>query len=241
MIKLIIESNDSNYEKIAKTNPEKFAEIVAEFAQDMDWGDYVDDGLETYDEMWANFVDKTYQALFNCPESIKDLIDDYGESDDPEALEIADLIDRYYINKNESVRRKKFDTVFTESKRIHENSNSDNEASPKKLFNKIISKLRKYAKEHDCYMTLEKFGMYDNSGNIYLYITTNRTTISGSVKFTFQLEYGKSQRTDWKTYFAVSCLDESDAPSFDSTVFYSYEEAYEFILDYIIKYGNIGN
>ena len=105
MIKLIIESNDSNYEKIAKTNPEKFAEIVAEFAQDMDWGDYVDDGLETYDEMWANFVDKTYQALFNCPESIKDLIDDYGESDDPEALEIADLIDRYYINKNESVRR----------------------------------------------------------------------------------------------------------------------------------------
>lgn len=107
MIKLIIESNDSNYEKIAKTNPEKFAEIVAEFAQDMDWGDYVDDGLETYDEMWDNFVDKTYQALFNCPESIKDLIDDYGESDDPEALEIADLIDRYYINKNESVRRKK--------------------------------------------------------------------------------------------------------------------------------------
>ena len=105
MIKLIIESNDSNYEKIAKTNPEKFAEIVAEFAQDMDWGDYVDDGLETYDEMWANFVDKTYQALFNCPESIKDLIDDYGESDDPEALEIADLIDRYYINKTESVRR----------------------------------------------------------------------------------------------------------------------------------------
>ena len=105
MVKLIIESNDSNYEKIAKTNPEKFAEIVAEFAQDMDWGDYVDDGLETYDEMWANFVDKTYQALFNCPESIKDLIDDYGESDDPEALEIADLIDRYYINKNESVRR----------------------------------------------------------------------------------------------------------------------------------------
>lgn len=105
MVILIKESNDSNYEKIAKTNPEKFAEIVAEFAQDMDWGDYVDDGLETYDEMWANFVDKTYQALFNCPESIKDLIDDYGESDDPEALEIADLIDRYYINKNESVRR----------------------------------------------------------------------------------------------------------------------------------------
>lgn len=107
MIRLIKESNDSNYEKIAKTNPEKFAEIVSEFAQDMDWGDYVDDGLETYDEMWDNFVDKTYQALFNCPESIKDLIDDYGESDDPEALEIADLIDRYYINKNESIGRKR--------------------------------------------------------------------------------------------------------------------------------------
>lgn len=131
------------------------------------------------------------------------------------------------------------ESKFTKSKRVHENSNSRNEVSPKQQFNKIISKLRKYAKEHDCYMTIEKFGMSDNSGDIYLYITTNRTAMSGSVKFTFALGYGKNQRTDWKTYFAVECLDESDAPSFDRTVFYSYEEAYEFILDYIIEYGNI--
>ena len=103
--KKINEGSNSNYESIAKTNPEKFAEIVAEFAQDMDWMDYVDDTLETPDEMWADFVDKTYDALMSDPEPVKDMIDDYGESDDPEALEIADLIDRYYIKKNESVRR----------------------------------------------------------------------------------------------------------------------------------------
>ncbi len=105
MVRLIKESNDSNYDKIAKTNPKKFAEIIAKLAQDMDWMDYVDDTLETPDEMWDDFVDNTYDALMNDPESVKDMIDDYGESDDPEALEIADLIDRYYINKNESIRR----------------------------------------------------------------------------------------------------------------------------------------
>ena len=103
--KKINEGTNSNYEKIAKTNPKKFAEIIAEFAQDMDWMDYVDDTLETPDEMWDDFVDNTYDNLMNDPESVKDMIDDYGESDDPEALELADLIDRYYINKNESVKR----------------------------------------------------------------------------------------------------------------------------------------
>ena len=124
-------------------------------------------------------------------------------------------------------------------KLIIESNDSNYEQSPKQLFNKIISKLRKYAKEHDCYMTIEKFGMYDNSGDIYLYITTNRTAISGSVQFTFKIEYGKSQRSDWRTYFSVSGYSDSDIPTLDEEVFYSYEEAYEFILDYIIEYGNI--
>ena len=53
-------------------------------------------------------------------------------------------------------------------KLIIESNDSNYEQSPKQLFNKIISKLRKYAKEHDCYMTIEKFGMYDNSGDIYI-------------------------------------------------------------------------
>ena len=72
-----------------------------------------------------------------------------------------------------------------------------------------------------------------------MYITTNRTAISGSVQFTFKIEYGKSQRSDWRTYFSVSGYSDSDIPTLDEEVFYSYEEAYEFILDYIIEYGNI--
>ena len=124
-------------------------------------------------------------------------------------------------------------------KLIIESNDSNNDQSPKQQFNKIISKLRKYAKGHDCYITIEKFGMYDNSGDIYLYITTNRTAISGSVQFTFKLEYGKSQRSDWRTYFSVSGSGDSDIPTLDEEVFYSYEEVYEYILDYIVEYGNI--
>lgn len=111
---------------------------------------------------------------------------DVSEVDD-----LEDLADEYGLL--ESFRRKK--TV--KENRIMNNGciamreSNDTESSPKQLFNKIVSKLRKYAKEHGCYMTIEKFGATDNSGNAYLYFTTNRYAISGSVQFTFKLDMEK--------------------------------------------------
>jgi DNA primase catalytic subunit len=110
----------------------------------------------------------------------------------------------------------------------------------KPMFNKIISKLKRYAKDNGCYMSIEKFGVYDNTGSVYVYFTTNRYSYDGSsVRFTFDLRYEIGAWTDFKPRFTVRCLEESDAPGTDEQEFYSYEDAYEFILNYIIKYGNM--
>lgn len=121
--------------------------------------------------------------------------------------------------------------------RLIENNNT----TIKQMFNKIISKLRKYAKDNDCAMTIEKFGVYDNTGSAYIYFTTNRYSYDGSsVRFTFDLEYVIGHWTDFRPCFKVRCLETSDAPSTGEQEFYSYEDAYEFILNYIVEYGNIG-
>jgi hypothetical protein len=89
-------------------------------------------------------------------------------------------------------------------------------------------------------MTIEKFGMYDNTGDVYIYVTTNRYAMDGSdVRFAFSLKYEMGHWTDYKSRFTVQCLKTSDAPATDSQEFYSYEDAYDFILDHIIEYGNV--
>lgn len=111
--------------------------------------------------------------------------------------------------------------------------------SVKPMFNKIISKLRKYAKDNDCIMSIQKFGVYNNTGSAYIYFITNYHSYDGSsVQFTFDLEYGLRYQTD-EPCFTVRCLEESEAPATDKQEFYSYEDAYQFILNYIIEYGNI--
>jgi hypothetical protein len=122
-------------------------------------------------------------------------------------------------------------------RRIYE----EKEMSPKQQCNKILSKLRKYAKDNDHFMTIEKFSMYDTNGDVYIYFTTHRYFPNEAVKFTFSLEYGRSERSNWSTYFSVRVLPESEAPETETETFDSYEEAYDFILNYIIEYGNIDN
>ena len=114
------------------------------------------------------------------------------------------------------------------------------ELSPKQECNKVLSMLRKYAKENDHYMTIEKFSTGDNSGDLILYFTTNRYDYnSDSVKFMFQIGYAANYSTDFKPEYLVGWLAESEGPDFGSKRFDYYKDMYDFILDYIIEYGNI--
>ena len=77
--------------------------------------------------------------------------------------------------------------------------------SPKQQCSKVISMLRKYAKQNGHFITVEKFGTDDNNGSLILYFTTNRYDYStnNSVRFTFQICYESSYSTDLKNN--ISC------------------------------------
>ena len=115
----------------------------------------------------------------------------------------------------------------------------DKQLTPKQQFNKIISKLRKYAKDNGHYMSVEKFGTADNNGNTILYFTTNRYDPRNSVRFVLDLGYESSMRNDFNPEYIVGWSSDSDSPEFKSEIFNSNEKAYDFILNYIQEYGNI--
>ena len=93
---------NESYSKYARmTNCQLFNEL-SEFAQDMDWMDYVDDSLETPDEMWDYFVDQTEQQFMEDEET-RDLLynsitnEGFGNyANDPEFLAIWSELERRF-------------------------------------------------------------------------------------------------------------------------------------------------